>query len=30
VAGAGFAGVETIGGLNDFIRESLKFYPHLK
>jgi NADH dehydrogenase len=30
VAGAGFAGVETIGGLNDFIRESLKFYSHLK
>lgn len=30
VAGAGFAGVETIGGLNDFVRESLKFYPHLK
>src|SRR6516225_279309 len=30
VAGAGFAGVETIGGLNDFVRESLRFYPHLK
>jgi NADH:ubiquinone reductase (H+-translocating) len=30
VAGAGFAGVETIGGLNDFVRESLKFYSHLK
>jgi NADH dehydrogenase len=30
VAGAGFAGVETIGGLNDFVRESLKFYPHLE
>jgi NADH dehydrogenase len=30
VAGAGFAGVETIGGLNDFVRESLPFYPHLK
>jgi NADH dehydrogenase len=30
VAGAGFAGVETIGGLNDFVRGSLKFYPHLK
>ncbi len=30
VAGAGFAGVETIGGLNDFLRESLLFYPHLK
>src|SRR5207244_1609595 len=30
VAGAGFAGVETIGGLNDFVRASLRFYPHLK
>jgi NADH dehydrogenase len=30
VAGAGFAGVETVGGLNDFLHESLKFYPHLK
>lgn len=30
VAGAGFAGVETIGGLNDFVRESLRFYPSLK
>jgi NADH dehydrogenase len=30
VAGAGFAGVETIGGLNDYVRESLRFYPHLK
>ena len=30
VGGAGFAGVETIGGLNDFVRESLQFYPHLE
>jgi NADH dehydrogenase len=30
VAGAGFAGVETIGGLNDFVRDSLKFYPQLE
>jgi NADH dehydrogenase len=30
VAGGGFAGVETIAGINDFLRESLKFYPHLK
>jgi NADH dehydrogenase len=30
VAGAGFAGVETIGGLNDFVREALQFYPRLK
>lgn len=30
VAGGGFAGVETLGGLNDFIRESLSFYPNLR
>src|SRR5262245_54380015 len=29
IAGGGFAGVETIAGLNDFVRESLRFYPHL-
>ncbi|REJ75987.1 MAG: NAD(P)/FAD-dependent oxidoreductase [Acidobacteria bacterium] len=29
VAGGGFAGVETIAGVNDFLRESLKFYPNL-
>lgn len=29
IAGGGFAGVETIAGVNDFLRESLKFYPHL-
>ena len=29
VAGGGFAGVETIAGMNDFLREALKFYPHL-
>ncbi|HEX8288863.1 MAG TPA: NAD(P)/FAD-dependent oxidoreductase [Pyrinomonadaceae bacterium] len=29
VAGGGFAGVETIAGINDFLRESIKFYPHL-
>lgn len=29
VAGGGFAGVETIAGVNDFLRESVKFYPHL-
>ncbi|HKQ37734.1 MAG TPA: NAD(P)/FAD-dependent oxidoreductase [Verrucomicrobiae bacterium] len=28
-AGGGFAGVETIGAVNDFVRESLKFYPAL-
>jgi NADH dehydrogenase len=30
VAGGGFAGVETIAGINDFLREALKFYPHLR
>ena len=30
VAGAGFAGVETVGAINDFIRESICFYPNLK
>lgn len=30
VAGGGFAGVETIAGINDFLRESLKFYPRLR
>lgn len=29
VAGAGFAGVETIAGVNDFLREAMKFYPNL-
>ncbi len=29
VAGGGFAGVETIAGVNDFIREALRFYPNL-
>jgi NADH dehydrogenase len=30
VAGGGFAGVETIASLNDFVREALTFYPHLR
>jgi NADH dehydrogenase len=30
VAGAGFAGVETIAGVNDFVRESLRFYRNLR
>lgn len=30
VAGGGFAGVETIGALNDFAREALRFYPQLR
>jgi len=29
VAGAGFAGVETVGGLNDFVREAISYYPAL-
>jgi NADH dehydrogenase len=29
VAGGGFAGVETIAGVNDFLREALPYYPHL-
>jgi NADH:ubiquinone reductase (H+-translocating) len=29
VAGAGFAGVETLGGINDFVREALRFYPNV-
>lgn len=29
VAGGGFAGVETIAAINDFLREALKFYSHL-
>jgi NADH dehydrogenase len=30
VVGAGFAGVETIGGINDFVRDAIRFYPNLK
>jgi len=30
VAGGGFAGVETIAGINDFIREAIGFYPNLR
>ena len=29
VAGGGFAGAETAGALNDFVRETAKFYPRL-
>ncbi len=29
VAGGGFAGVETVAAMNDFLREALEFYPHL-
>ena len=30
VAGGGFAGVETAGSVNDFLREAMKFYRHVK
>ena len=30
VAGGGFAGVETIGSINDFIHDALPYYPNLK
>ncbi|HWP57043.1 MAG TPA: NAD(P)/FAD-dependent oxidoreductase [Candidatus Acidoferrales bacterium] len=30
VAGAGFAGVETIAAASDFVREALRFYPNLR
>lgn len=30
VAGGGFAGVETLAGVNDFLREALDAYPHLE
>jgi NADH dehydrogenase len=29
VAGAGFAGVETLGGINDFLRTAIRYYPNL-
>jgi NADH:ubiquinone reductase (H+-translocating) len=29
VAGGGFAGVETVAAINDFVREALEFYPNL-
>lgn len=29
VAGGGFAGVETVAALNDFLREAVTFYPNL-
>jgi NADH dehydrogenase len=29
VAGGGFAGVETVGAINDFLRDTLKYYPEL-
>ena len=30
VAGGGFAGVETIAGINDFVREAVRFYNNLR
>ena len=30
VAGGGFAGVETIASINDFLHDALPFYPNLK
>jgi NADH dehydrogenase len=30
VAGGGFAGVETVAGINDFVHEALRFYPHIR
>ena len=30
VAGGGFAGVETIAGINDFLHDAVRYYPHLK
>jgi NADH dehydrogenase len=30
VAGGGFAGVETMGAINDFVRSAARFYPNLR
>ena len=30
VAGGGFAGIETIASVRDFVHESLRFYPNIK
>lgn len=30
VAGGGFAGVETLGAINDFVRDAIGFFPNLK
>jgi NADH dehydrogenase len=30
VVGGGFAGVETLGAVNDFARQALRFYPNLR
>jgi NADH:quinone reductase (non-electrogenic) len=30
VVGGGFAGVETVAGINDFLRDAPPSYPHLR
>jgi NADH dehydrogenase len=30
IAGGGFAGVETAAGVNDFVRDALRFYPRIR
>jgi NADH:ubiquinone reductase (H+-translocating) len=30
IAGGGFAGVETVAGINDFVREAVRYYSNLK
>jgi NADH dehydrogenase len=30
VVGGGFSGAETVAGINDFLRDSVRFYPHLR
>jgi len=30
IVGAGFAGIETAGELNDFVLDAKKYYPHIK
>jgi NADH dehydrogenase len=30
IAGGGFAGVEVVGALNDFVRNALRYYPTIK
>jgi NADH dehydrogenase len=29
IAGGGFAGTETVAAIDNFLRESVRFYPHL-
>lgn len=30
IAGGGFAGIETAAGVNDFLHEALRWYPHVR